>query len=99
MCIKFIMYTRMYICTCVGWKMERGSTCIHCTVLPSHNDKIAKEFITSLKESVSIVRVRIICYYLYCVHVLLLFYRLIQVLLVKAVQVYMEWLERYPKEV
>ena len=41
----------------VGWKMECGSTCIHCTVLPSHNDEIAKEFINNLKESVSIVKV------------------------------------------
>ncbi|XP_019855201.1 PREDICTED: sphingosine-1-phosphate lyase-like [Amphimedon queenslandica] len=39
-----------------GWKMERGSTCIHCTVLPSHNNEIAKEFINNLKESVSIVK-------------------------------------------
>ena len=40
-----------------GWKMERQSTSIHCTMLPHHTMDKCKQLVSDLKSSVDTVRV------------------------------------------
>jgi hypothetical protein len=41
--------------------MERGSSCIHCTVLPSHTYEIAHQFVDDLRAAVNEVKVSVTC--------------------------------------
>ena len=48
---------------CLGWKMERGSSCLHCTILPSHTLDVVNQFILDLTDSVNTVKVYYIVMY------------------------------------
>lgn len=64
---RFYLITNLLYHIKLGWKIERGASCIHCTILPSHTIPVANQFITDLNESVNIVKVMItrysICHY------------------------------------
>lgn len=52
-----IMYYYDHFLVWTGWKVERGASCIHCTILPSHTQTVADQFINDLREAVTTVKV------------------------------------------
>lgn len=51
------MYYYDHFLIWTGWKVERGASCIHCTILPSHTQTVADQFINDLREAVITVKV------------------------------------------